>query len=61
MIEHTQDLKNKILLDKMIAVMGGRYWIPEREQFLEGGRTMRQIIERVDFCGVWGDRQGAPQ
>jgi hypothetical protein len=55
-IEHTEALKEQILRDKMIDVLQGRYWIPEREQWMAPGRTMREIIERVNFCGVWGLR-----
>lgn len=46
-------LKKELARLKVIHVMQARFWIPERESWLAAGRTVAEIIERVNFCGVW--------
>jgi hypothetical protein len=56
-VGHHSRLTCEIARLKIVDVMAGNYWIPERERWLSSGPTIAQIIERVDFCGVWGMRQ----
>lgn len=38
---------------KVMHVMQARYWVPDKDTWMRDGRTLGEIIERVDRCGVW--------
>lgn len=38
---------------KVMHVMQARYWVPDKDRWMRDGRTLAEIIERVDRCGVW--------